>query len=637
MFTPLSMRHVTLYLMREEAPAAALTLAQQGVFAPYRESVASDELPEQPGTRYSGLYVSAARRLDKILAYTRLRPESPDGDAGNDEVVTGAILAHMNDQLGEIWHVFSRCEEDERRLLEEQHQVSQLRQALTEYEALDVDLSLLQGSLQFLDVQVGTVAGIDVPRLRESLGLLGYSLSVFKETDGTSHVVVAGLAGAGEALERVLKAAAFRPVTLPREFQDRPSRLREQLQARRRRVEDALHAHERTVLENIDKYRDTIMTAAATLARAAPYQQLIDSIHARGGLVRIGGWVPQDRVDALRDSLSSRLHGRVAITTRPPEVAERQVVPSAFRYPRWLRPFAALVRGYGIPRYGEVDPTWLFAVTFVAMFGMMFGDVGQGAVIAAAGLLLPRKWRGFTPFVIAVGLSSTIFGFFYGSVFGAEIIHPLWLSPMKDPLYMLVLALYWGIGFILLASLITVRNLVAERRYTEALLDANGVMGMLFYLGLLYGGSQLAKHGGVNAAGLLAMVVPLAVILWRIWQRSRAGTGERILIVIVEGFETVMRYIANTLSFLRVAAFSLNHVALSVAIYMLAGMMDTAGHWGAVVAGNIFMLVLEGGIVAIQVLRLEYYEGFSRFFSGDGRAFKPLTLGGRVLPEAEAP
>ena len=636
MFTPLTMRHVTLYLMREEAPAAALILAEQGVFAPHQEAAADDALPEQPGTRFSGLYVSAARRLDKILAYTRLQLEPPVGD-GELDVVTGETLARVNDQLGAIWHVFSHCEENERRLLDEQHQVSQLRQALTEYEALDVDLGLLQGKLRFLDVRIGTVVGGDVPRLRESLGLLGYSLSVFMETDGTSHVVAAGLAGAGGALERVLKAAAFRQLALPREFQDRPSRLREQLQSRWRQVADALQAHERTVRENLFKHRETILAAAATLARAAPYQQLIDTLHGRGGLVRVGGWVPQDRVEALRHALAHCLGGRVAMTVRAPRAEELKAVPSAFRYPSWLRPFAVLVRSYGIPRYGEVDPTWLFAVTFVAMFGMMFGDVGQGGVIAAAGLLLPRRWRGFRPFVVAAGLSSTVFGLFYGSVFGAEIINPLWVSPMKDPQYMLELALCWGIGFILLAGAITIRNLVAARRYAEALLDANGAMGMLFYVGLLYGGSQLVRHGGVNVVGLLAMGLPLAVILWRIWQANRAGTGERILIVAVEGFETVMRYIANTLSFLRVAAFSLNHVALSVAIYMLAGMMDTAGHWSAVVLGNVFMLVLEGGIVAIQVLRLEYYEGFSRFFSGDGRAFRPLTLVGRALPEAEAP
>jgi V/A-type H+-transporting ATPase subunit I len=87
-----------------------------------------------------------------------------------------------------------------------------------------------------------------------------------------------------------------------------------------------------------------------------------------------------------------------------------------------------------------------------------------------------------------------------------------------------------------------------------------------------------------------------------------------------------MSYFANTLSFLRVAAFSLNHAALALAVFALAGTMEAAGHWMVVILGNIFILILEGAIVAIQVLRLEYYEGFSRFFSGDGRAFQPLML-----------
>ena len=101
---------------------------------------------------------------------------------------------------------------------------------------------------------------------------------------------------------------------------------------------------------------------------------------------------------------------------------------------------------------------------------------------------------------------------------------------------------------------------------------------------------------------------------------------KRLLVVAVETLETALNYIANTLSFLRVAAFSMNHVALAIAVFALASMMGNTGHWVTVVLGNLFILLLEGAIVAIQVLRLEYYESFSRFYSGDGRAFRPLTL-----------
>ena len=83
---------------------------------------------------------------------------------------------------------------------------------------------------------------------------------------------------------------------------------------------------------------------------------------------------------------------------------------------------------------------------------------------------------------------------------------------------------------------------------------------------------------------------------------------------------------SGTLSFLRVAAFSLNHIALAAAVFAIAGMLGSVGHGITVVLGNIFIIVLEGAIVAIQCLRLEYYEGFSRFFSGKGRAFEPLKF-----------
>ncbi len=111
------------------------------------------------------------------------------------------------------------------------------------------------------------------------------------------------------------------------------------------------------------------------------------------------------------------------------------------------------------------------------------------------------------------------------------------------------------------------------------------------------------------------------------WRESVAPLGERALVTIIETLETLTGYVSNTLSFLRVAAFSLNHVALAIAVFTLAAMMDTAGHGLTVFLGNVFIMVLEGAIVTIQVLRLEYYEGFSRFFSGDGIEFRPLKLG----------
>jgi V/A-type H+-transporting ATPase subunit I len=126
-------------------------------------------------------------------------------------------------------------------------------------------------------------------------------------------------------------------------------------------------------------------------------------------------------------------------------------------------------------------------------------------------------------------------------------------------------------------------------------------------------------------AAILASLGIVAVAAFK-WVETSAGWGERALVTAIETLETGINLFANTLSFMRVAAFSLNHVALALAIFTLANGLDTAGHWFTIVLGNIVIIVLEGGIVAIQALRLMYYEGFSRFFSGDGVEFVPLRL-----------
>ena len=125
---------------------------------------------------------------------------------------------------------------------------------------------------------------------------------------------------------------------------------------------------------------------------------------------------------------------------------------------------------------------------------------------------------------------------------------------------------------------------------------------------------------------VLLMFGPLSVLLYKHWKHQEGTLFEKSLVVTIEGLDRVINTLSSTLSFLRIAAFSLNHVALAAAVFTLANMMDTVGHGISVLLGNIFIIVLEGGIVAIQCLRLEYYEGFSRFFSGKGRRFNPLKI-----------
>ena len=230
-----------------------------------------------------------------------------------------------------------------------------------------------------------------------------------------------------------------------------------------------------------------------------------------------------------------------------------------------------------------------------------------------------------------------IFGVLFGSIFGEEHLIPaLWMSPLSDPLLMLRLAIGWGVVFLTLACLLAIYNRLVVRNWSGAIFGHHGVLNLVFYLALVAGGINVALAGDpgveVDAAGAFG-TMPLLLILgsllalgWHSWRHQQAGIGEKILVVFIETLETLIGYVSNTLSFLRVAAFSLNHVALSIAIFTLAGMMGVFGHIVTFILGNLFVIVLEGGIVAIQVMRLQYYEGFSRYFSGNGHEFAPLRF-----------
>ena len=626
MFKPLRMNWVTVYLLRDDARQVSLLLARFGNFQPERLTQVEKTLPESPGIHYRELATSARTRLDKITndIGKNLTAESAVNIAS---IPTEAELVKLDQWLGELWQACSVRQEEERHLDEQNKHIDRLTQTLEQFSALDMDLSLLQKSDSLLDLRLLTLPQENLQRLQEALALAAYRLHPFLTHDKTTHVLLAGLPQPGRKIDMLLQVAGCQPIEIPPEFQNHPHQVRKELNKRIAAIATARASLRQQMHDFTRKYALRLQQAGTQLQLAFAYAGLTPALHARGNLCVVAGWVPYRDLPALKNQLQKMLPQRFVLHVREPHVDERLRVPSLTQHPRWLQPFADLVANYGTPRYGELDPTLLFALTFVAMFGMMFGDIGHGGIIALGGLVAWRRLSGYGPFVLALGLSSMGFGLLYGSLFGYEtIIHPVWMSPFSDPALMLLLAIYWGIGYISFASALNIRNLFVERRYKEALWGSRGLAGITLYLSIIYGASRWLVDGSMDRICLGIILVSLSAIFQYHWRILQASAGEKVLVVVIEAFETLMSYIANTLSFLRVAAFSLNHVVLAVAVFALAGMLEGAGHWIAVILGNGFILVLEGAIVAIQVLRLEYYEGFSRYFSGEGRRFEPLSL-----------
>jgi len=618
------MKHVRLLVLTEDLPQASLTLAEHAGFHADTRPPEEEQLAGLPGRDYSDLFQQARSRLDKIA---KLIPTA-EAALATVRVVAQAELAETNDWLGGIWTECSRYEELFRALDDEERLVKEQEAALSNFADLKIDLGLLRSKTRFLDIYVGIVPRENVRQLEDAVGLAGYLLFTYRISGPNAHVIIAGPAGAKEAqLSSVLNAAGFQHLPIPAELNDEPQVIREELAKRRAGIEQERAALHQRLDEWAENHRQRLVEARKLLMLAEPFVTLDPSIRSAGALAYLAGWVPAREVDALRQRLTQALAHPFELTSRDPRPDERHLVPTVPVRSRLLEPFSMLVKQYGIPQYGEVDPTPLFAVTFLLMFGSMFGDVGQGAVIAGLAWYFRAKLGRFYLFGILAGLSSVAFGFLFGSVFGYEHLLPaLWMSPLHDPILMLTIALGWGVLFIFVACALAIYNRLVVKHWSGALFGHHGLVNLVFYLSLVWGGVNMGTgkpFGMIPVALVVASLLALAVHSWRDLQ---APVGEKVLVVFMETLETVIGYISNTLSFLRVAAFSLNHVALAIAVFTLADMMGAFGHVLTIVLGNLFMIVLEGGIVMIQVLRLEFYEGFARYFSGDGHEFAPLRL-----------
>jgi V/A-type H+-transporting ATPase subunit I len=631
------MKHVRLLVLTEDLPQASLALADMESFHPDTRPPTEARLDGLPGREYREVFARASARLEKIAKLIPV-PETPEIE--DVRVVDFAELQTLNEWLGNVWNETSSYEEDLRRLDDEERLAKEQQAALANFAHLNIDLGMLRSKTRFLDFYVGLVPRENLRQLEGAIGLAGYILHLYMQQDENAHVVIVGPAGTKESqLSAVLDAAGFQNLPIPQELDRNPAELQRDLDTQRA----AIDAQRKTLLETLARWSDPfegpLLEARRTLMLAEPLVSLDPSIRSAGYLAYLAGWVPARSVERLDARLRESLNHPFEMSVRNPTAEERVLVPTVPAKSWILSPFAMLVKQYGVPEYGEVDPTPLFAVTFILMFGSMFGDIGQGAVIALAAWLLRKKLGRFWPFGLMAGLSSMVFGVLFGSIFGEEHLIPaLWMSPLGDPLLMMRIALGWGVVFLTIACLLAIYNRLVIRNWSGAVFGHHGIVNLVFYLALIVGAVNIATAGegvpgvrvsAADAFGTIPMVLvigSLAALAWHSWQHQQAPMSEKILVVVIETLETLIGYVSNTLSFLRVAAFSLNHVALSIAIFTLAGMMGAFGHLVTLILGNIFVIVLEGGIVMIQVMRLQYFEGFSRYFSGNGHEFAPLKF-----------
>jgi V/A-type H+-transporting ATPase subunit I len=626
--TTLKMKKLHLLLMADDAQRAANALADLAVVHLKEERADDQLLDELPAVPFHDVYHRLKSRYKKIVSFL------PDNEQlleqGLLDVSSESLLIEqlhaVDDELKQLWIEVSALEEKRRQFSEKISSLNQLQSTLQRFEALEMDLSRVGRQSHFLDIKAGTVPASNRSRLEKALSINGNILSPFYQSEGVDYVLVVSPTSQSEDVHGVLKSADFREILVPKEFEDRPEMVERKLQDNRQGIDQSVEEISQKITDMIEHKRPLLEQAKQLIQQAMPYAEIASYLHGKGPLVSLQGWVPANRIGEIRKALKDQLQHAYVDRYEEPGIDDYEEIPTELKKSRWITPFQTLVSQYGLPQYREFDPGLLFALSYTLMFGMMFGDVGHGAAIILIAWYFRKVLKSLAFVGTLAGLSSILFGFLYGSVFGYEdILHPLWLSPMHDPQHVLTLALYWGIGFLIIANILSVRNLLSARQTQLALYSPSGLAGLLFYLAAAATLIWVLETGaGIPFWSLPALAVMMLVMLVFQWKHSSGSLFERILVVFIEGLEIVISNMSATLSFLRVAAFALNHIALAAAIFALASMMDSFGHGVAIVLGNIFIIVLEGGIVAIQCLRLEYYEGFSRFFSGKGKPFKPL-------------
>lgn len=364
----------------------------------------------------------------------------------------------------------------------------------------------------------------------------------------------------------------------------------------------------------------------------------------------LAGWIPGYAEKDFRTQLEA-IDG-IEYSFERPDQDSHHTPPVKLRNFFLFKPFEFFVDMYGLPRYSEVDPTPFVAITYTILFGIMFADLGQGLAVALIGWLL---WKGRKMVIgrvlIPCGISSAVFGLVFGSVFGFEhaldpLYHALFgiegkpIEVMESSTTVMILVAAVGIGILLIAisMILNIYSCLKRKDYENGLFGPNGIAGIVFYLSIILGlVSQLVlpvKFMNLPYV-LILIVLPLLLMFLREplgklvakepdWKPEKIG--DFIIQNFFELFEQLLSYLSNTMSFLRVAAFVLVHAGMMIAVFAIGGMFGPFGYTVTIIVGNALVTAMEAVLVVIQIMRLEFYEMFSRYYNGDGKAFLPLSV-----------
>ena len=551
-----------------------------------------------------------------------------------------------------------------------QQEILKLEDIRRQVELYGISLSdvTLPAKHSFISMQIGKLPVLNAKQLEDGLrNLPSLIIAMGQENDMAHHLLISMKRDSGQ-INKILSNAGWIRIELPGELRSVKKDVFKELSVKLETLTDEQKKLEINVNVLVRKEDKRLREIWVNLRVNELFYKIQTNFKSSSRTVIFTGWLPSSKKEKLTRIIKKACEDRCYLEWN--EAGSKGTigdeVPVRFNNPKMLAPFQMLVSNFGIPEYGTIDPTPFVMPLYLAMFGLMFADVGQGMILAILGILgvsLLRKKEGkeglyhLSWLIIWCGLSSIFFGALFGSFFGTGLFPPLWFdfhgiisghgadnSVINDVFDILSITIYFGISVITLGLLFNWINIIRTRKWMELFFDKGGIIGGWIYGGGIYIASYMISHNYKEfpPGMILFLLVGLPSLLlfikepYHYFKHERGQSDKKFNVFAILNFlmewtvellEIFSGYLSNTLSFMRVAGFGIAHVCLMFAFFTLAEMTSGIASVLILILGNILVISLEGLSAGIQALRLNYYEFFTKFFHGTGKLYTPISLG----------
>lgn len=503
----------------------------------------------------------------------------------------------------------------------------------------DIPLDIL-GEYTHIFVKAGLLPIQNLSLLKDYLKPYNVILTVKEGIRKDYLLIIAASQIDKEEILKILAMLNFAEIEIPKEYRGSPDEI---LKIIAKEKEDAM--------KNLKQVYDKLLKLNKTVVYYKRYirflQNVKSSVTRTRNLTIFDGWIEKDKYEELVDNITKITNGKLYIEYEEPGPGYPIKPPTKLKNPIGFRGFEILTRIRGVPDYNEIDPTPIFSILFLIMYGMMFGDIGEGLALFILGLIfykirkpmlgMSRNALNNIGYVLMMSsISAMIFGFLYGEAFLVHFMEPIWLNPIESTIDIAIISIEFGIAQLILALILNIIISLSNKEYIEAFISWKGLLGLLYLSVGVYLAIEFIISGMTISVFTRSDVLPFTIIeiisLVFVYLKPTIENivhheGKKITETLIEGLgefiETFISFLTNSVSYIRLGAFAIAHGALAEAALVFGGIIGIIPSY---LLFNVLVTTLDGFAAGIQSLRLLFYEFSTKFYRDEGKLFKPLRI-----------